>query len=94
VIAVPLTFGIGFPFYTATSNALIQRVARHPGKVTAAFSMAGEGGPVAAAVLLALAGSALSVRGWLLTSGLCFTIVALLALRVARRQAQPQEAAV
>jgi predicted MFS family arabinose efflux permease len=94
VIAGNLVFGIGFPFYTATSNALIQRVARHPGKVTAAFSMAGEGGPVAAAVLLALAGSALSVRGWLLTSGLCFTIVALLALRVARRQAQPQEAAV
>jgi len=94
VIAGNLVFGIGFPFYTATSNALIQRVARHPGKVTAAFSMAGEGGPVAAAVLLALAGSALSVRGWLLTSGLCFTIVALLALRVARRQAQPQEATV
>jgi predicted MFS family arabinose efflux permease len=94
VIAGNVVFGIGFPFYTATSNALIQRVARHPGKVTAAFSMAGEGGPVAAAVLLALAGSALSVRGWLLTSGLCFTIVALLALRVARRQAQPQEAAV
>jgi predicted MFS family arabinose efflux permease len=94
VIAGNVVFGIGFPFYTATSNALIQRVARHPGKVTAAFSMAGEGGPVAAAVLLALAGSALSVRGWLLTSGLCFTIVALVALRVARRQAQRQEAAV
>jgi len=94
VIAGNVVFGMGFPFYTATSNALIQRVARHPGKVTAAFSMAGEGGPVAAAVLLALAGSALSVRGWLLASGLCFTIVALLALRVARRQALRQEAAV
>jgi predicted MFS family arabinose efflux permease len=94
VIAGNVVFGIGFPFYTATSNALIQRVARHPGKVTAAFSMAGEGGPVAAAILLALGGSALSVRGWLLASGLCFTIVALVALRVARRQALRQEAAV
>jgi predicted MFS family arabinose efflux permease len=93
VIAGNVVFGIGFPFYTATSNALIQRVARHPGKVTAAFSMAGEGGPVAASALLAAAGGALSVRGWLLSSGLAFTVVALAALRVARRQAVRQEAA-
>jgi predicted MFS family arabinose efflux permease len=93
VIAGNVVFGIGFPFYTATSNALIQRVARHPGKVTAAFSMAGEGGPVAAAVLLAVAGGALSVRGWLLVSGVVFTVVALAALGVARRQVVRQEAA-
>jgi predicted MFS family arabinose efflux permease len=93
VIASNVVFGIGFPFYTATSNALIQRVARHPGKVTAAFSMAGEGGPVAAAVLLAVAGGALSVRGWLLVSGVAFTVVALAALGVARRQVVRQEAA-
>jgi MFS family permease len=93
VIVGNVVFGIGFPFYTATSNALIQRVARHPGKVTAAFSMAGEGGPVAASVLLAAAGGALSVRSWLLVSGLAFTVVALAALAVARRQAMRQEAA-
>src|ERR671918_1755479 len=86
VIAGNIVFGIGFPFYTATSNALIQRVARHPGKVTAAFSMAGEGGPVTASALLAIAGGALSVRGWLLLSGAAFTVVALAALRVARRR--------
>lgn len=93
VISGNLVFGIGFPFYTATSNALIQRVARHPGKVTAAFSMAGEGGPVVAAIILAVAGGALSVRGWLLASGLCFTVVALVALRVARRQAMSRAGA-
>jgi predicted MFS family arabinose efflux permease len=93
VIAGNMVFGIGFPFYTATSNALIQRVARHPGKVTAAFSMAGESGPVAASALLAAAGGALSVRSWLLASGLAFTVVSLAALRVARRQAVRQEAA-
>jgi predicted MFS family arabinose efflux permease len=93
VIAGNIVFGIGFPFYTATSNALIQRVARHPGKVTAAFSMAGEGGPVTASALLAVAGGALSVRGWLLVSGLAFTVVALAALRVARRPTVRQGAA-
>lgn len=93
VIAGNVVFGIGFPFYTATSNALIQRVARHPGKVTAAFSMAGEGGPVAASALLAVAGGALSVRSWLLVSGLAFTVVALAALAVARRLATRQESA-
>jgi predicted MFS family arabinose efflux permease len=86
VIAGNVVFGIGFPFYTATSNALIQRVARHPGKVTAAFSMAGEGGPVTASALLAVAGEAMSVRAWLLVSGVAFTVVALVALKVARRQ--------
>jgi predicted MFS family arabinose efflux permease len=93
VIAGNVVFGIGFPFYTATSNALIQRVAQHPGKVTAAFSMAGEGGPVAASALLAVAGGAMSVRAWLLGSGLAFTVVALAALGVARRQAIRQEPA-
>jgi predicted MFS family arabinose efflux permease len=93
VIAGNVVFGVGFPFYTATSNALIQRVARHPGKVTAAFSMAGEGGPVAASAILAAAGGALSVRSWLLVSGLAFTVVAVMALGVARRQAVRQEAA-
>jgi predicted MFS family arabinose efflux permease len=93
VIAGNVVFGMGFPFYTATSNALIQRVARHPGKVTAAFSMAGEGGPVAASALLAVGGGVLTVRGWLLVSGLAFTVVALAALRVARRQAIRQEPA-
>lgn len=93
VIAGNVVFGLGFPFYTATANALIQRVARHPGKVTGAFSMAGEGGPVAASALLAAAGGALSVRGWLLSSGLAFTVVALAALRVARRQVARREAA-
>lgn len=87
VVVANVVFGVGFPFYTATANALIQRIAVHPGKVTAAFSMAGEGGPVAASAVLWAAGSALSVRTWLLVGGAAFGAVALMALRVARREA-------
>jgi predicted MFS family arabinose efflux permease len=91
-LAVPATaiagnvlFGIGFPFFTASSYALIQRLSSNPGKVTAAFSMMGEAGPVAAAGLLALIGGSVSVRPLLLGAGAAFSVVALAALRLARR---------
>jgi MFS family permease len=80
-----VVFGIGFPFFVASSNALIQRVARAPGKVTAAFAMVGEAGPVASALLLIAAGPGISVRVWLLVSGILFTVVAIVALQVSRR---------
>lgn len=80
-----VVFGIGFPFFVASSNALIQRVARAPGKVTAAFAMVGEAGPVASALLLTAAGPGISVRVWLLVSGILFTVVAIVALQVSRR---------
>ena len=87
VIVGNVVFGIGFPFFTATSQALIQRLARFPGQVSAAFSMAGEGGPVAAAAILWVTGDRVGVRTWLLLSGAVFTLVALVAVRVARREA-------
>jgi hypothetical protein len=84
-IAGNVVFGIGFPFFVASSNALIQRVARFPGRVTAAFSMVGESGPVISGLLLAAVGSAVSVRPWLLVAGALFTSVAVAAIGVARR---------
>ncbi|HYH28351.1 MAG TPA: MFS transporter, partial [Actinomycetota bacterium] len=39
VLAGNVVFGIGFPLFTATSQALIQRIAVAPGRVSAAFSM-------------------------------------------------------
>jgi predicted MFS family arabinose efflux permease len=84
-IVANVVFGIGFPFFVASSNALIQRVARAPGKVTAAFSMVGESGAVMSALLLILVGSGISVRIWLLVSGVLFTLVAMAALRMSRR---------
>jgi predicted MFS family arabinose efflux permease len=86
VIVGNVVFGVGFPFFTATSQALIQRLARFPGQVSAAFSMAGEGGPVAAAALLGSVGQRVGIRTWLLLSGAVFTLVALVALSMARRR--------
>jgi predicted MFS family arabinose efflux permease len=83
-IVANVVFGIGFPFFVASSNALIQRVAGAPGKVSAAFSMVGESGAVVSALLLTVVGSAISVRVWLLVSGVLFTVVALGALRISR----------
>jgi predicted MFS family arabinose efflux permease len=90
VIAANVVFGIGFPFFTASAQAMIQRVAGHPGKVSAAFSMVGEAGPVTGALLLAGVGGALSVRGWLLGAGVLFAGVALAASAVSRRVPSPQ----
>lgn len=83
-IVANIVFGIGFPFFVASSNALIQRVASAPGKVSAAFSMVGESGAVVSALLLTAVGPGISVRAWLLVSGALFTVVALAALRVSR----------
>ena len=80
-----LLFGIGFPFFTGSAHALIQRVAHFPGRVTGAFSMVGEMGPVLTALLLAVAGRDLDVRPWLLWSGVAFSLVALAALRASYR---------
>lgn len=80
-----LLFGIGFPFFVGSAHALIQRLASFPGRVTAAFSMVGEAGSVAMALLLAAAGRDLPVRPWLLGAGIVFTFLALSALRVSAR---------
>jgi predicted MFS family arabinose efflux permease len=85
VLAANVLFGIGFPFFVGSAHALIQRLARFPGRVTAAFSMVGEVGPVATALLLAGAGRDIPVRPWLLGAGIVFTFVALSALRVSAR---------
>lgn len=83
-IVANVVFGVGLPLFVASSGALIQRVARAPGRVSAAFAMVHESGPVASAVLLAAAGPGIAVRTWLLVSGVLFTLVALAALRVSR----------
>ena len=90
VIVANVIFGIGFPFFTASAQAMIQRVARHPGKVIAAFSMVGEAGPVVSAFILVAAGAAVSVRGWLLGSGIVFAGVAVLAVYVSGRRPIPE----
>ena len=80
-VVANIVFGIGFSFFVASANALIQRVARAPGRVTAAFSILGEAGPVVSSLLLLAVGPGIDVRAWLTVSGILFTVVALAGMR-------------
>ena len=84
-VVANIVFGIGFSFFVASANALIQRVSRAPGRVTAAFSILGESGPVASSLLLLAVGPGIDVRVWLTVSGVLFTLVALAGMRASAR---------
>jgi predicted MFS family arabinose efflux permease len=86
-------FGAGFAFFSSPGQALIQRVAVQPGKVTAVYAMLGEGGPLAAALLVAGLGSLISVQPWLIGSAVLFTVVGLVSLPGARRRGAPSDQA-
>ena len=79
-------FGAGFTFFSSPSQALIQRVAAHPGKVTAVYAMLSEGGPLAAALLVAALGGLITVQPWLIGSAVLFTVLGLASLPGARRR--------
>ena len=79
-------FGAGFTFFTSPGQALIQRVAAQPGKVTAVYAMLGEGGPLAASLLVAAIGGLIAVQPWLIGSAVLFTILGLASLPGARRR--------
>jgi predicted MFS family arabinose efflux permease len=68
-------FGFGFTFFSSPGQALIQRVAEQPGKVTSVYSMLGEGGPLVAALVVAVAGSLIAVQPWLVVSAVLFILV-------------------
>jgi MFS family permease len=70
-------FGAGFTFFSSPGQALIQRVAAQPGKVTAVYAMLGEGGPLAAALLVALIGGLITVQPWLLGAAVLFALLGL-----------------
>jgi predicted MFS family arabinose efflux permease len=79
-------FGAGFTFVSSPGQALIQRVARNPGKVTSVYAMLSEGGPLATSVLVALAGGLISVQPWLIGSAALFLILGLASLPGASRR--------
>jgi predicted MFS family arabinose efflux permease len=81
-------FGAGFTFFSSPSQALIQRVAAQPGKVTAVYAMLSEGGPLAAAVGVAVLGGLVVVQPWLVVSGVLFTALGLVSLPGARRRGE------
>jgi MFS family permease len=82
-------FGAGFTFFTSPGQALIQRVAAQPGKVTAVYAMLGEGGPLAASLLVAAIGGLIAVQPWLIGSAVLFTILGLASLPGAPRRGDP-----
>jgi predicted MFS family arabinose efflux permease len=77
-------FGFGFTFFSSPGQALIQRVAAHPGKVTSVYSMLGEGGPLAAALVVAVVGGVIAVQPWLVVSAVLFIALGLGSLPGAR----------
>jgi MFS transporter, DHA3 family, macrolide efflux protein len=79
-------FGAGFTFVSSPGQALIQRVAANPGKVTSVYAMLSEGGPLATSILVAVAGGLIAVHPWLIGSAALFIVVGLLSLPGARRR--------
>jgi predicted MFS family arabinose efflux permease len=88
-------FGAGFTFFSSPGQALIQRVATHPGKVTSVYAMLSEGGPLVAALVVAVLGRFIAVQPWLIGSAIVFTALGLSSLPGAkgRGDARPTEMA-
>lgn len=78
-------FAAGFTFFSSPAQALIQRVATQPGKVTAVYGMLGEGGPLATSLLVAGVGSLVAVQSWLVTAAVLFTVLGLFSVGTASR---------
>ncbi len=85
-------FGAGFTFVSSPSQALIQRVAVQPGKVTAVYAMLSEGGPLVTSLLVAVAGGLVSVQPWLVVSAALFILLGFSSLPGSRRRGQVAEA--
>lgn len=86
-------FGLGFTFFSSPAQALIQRVAARPGKVTALYAMLSEGGPLVTAVAVAALGRFVEVKLWLLASAAAFVVLGLVSIPGARRRGEsPAEA--
>ena len=81
-------FGAGFTLFSSPGQALIQRVAAQPGKVTAVYAMLSEGGPLVAALLVAAAGGLVAVQPWLVGAAVLFTLLGLSSLPGSRRRGE------
>jgi predicted MFS family arabinose efflux permease len=82
-------FGAGFTFFSSPGQALIQRVAEHPGKVTSVYAMLSEGGPLVAALMVAVLGGLITVQPWLIASAVLFALLGLVSFPGARRRGDP-----
>ena len=78
-------FAAGFTFFSSPAQALIQRVAAHPGKVTSVYGMLSEGGPLATSIVVAAIGGLVAVQSWLVIASVLFILLGLLSLATASR---------
>jgi predicted MFS family arabinose efflux permease len=86
-------FGAGFTFLSSPGQALIQRVAVQPGKVTAVYAMLSEGGPLVTALMVAVLGGLVGVQLWLVGAAVLFILLGLTSIPGAgRRGARVPEA--
>jgi predicted MFS family arabinose efflux permease len=78
-------FAAGFTFFSSPAQALIQRVAAQPGKVTAVYGMLSEGGPLATSILVAVIGGLVAVQSWLVWAAVLFMMLGVFSLATASR---------
>jgi predicted MFS family arabinose efflux permease len=81
-------FGAGFTLISSPAQALIQRVAAQPGKVTAVYAMLSEGGPLVTSLLVVVAGGLVSVQPWLVASAALFVLLGVVSLPGSRRRGE------
>lgn len=86
-------FAAGFTFFSSPAQALIQRVATQPGKVTAVYGMLSEGGPLATSLLIAVIGGLVAVQAWLVWSAILFVVLGFFSIATASRWSAGHEPA-
>jgi len=87
-IAIPgaLLFGFGYPLFFSTGQALIQRISNAPGKVSSAFIVLSEIGPLVAALGIGVLGR-VDVQLWLVGSAAGLLVLGGMVLWASRRPA-------
>lgn len=83
-LAGAAVFGFGFPLFFSTGQALIQRISRAPGKVSSVYIVAGEIGPLVAALGIGALGR-VDVRVWLVGAAAGLLALGMMGLWAAHR---------
>lgn len=89
-VAGAVVLGFGFSLLTSPAQALIQRVAREPGRVTGVLGTLEEGAPLVASLALAALGGLVAVQPWLVASAVGVIVAGAAALRT-RPRPLPEE---
>lgn len=77
-----VVLGLGYAIVGAAGDALIQRVARQPGRVSGLFALVHESGELAASGLVAAVSGLVVVQPWLIGAAIAMTAVGFVGARV------------